>query len=435
MISFFRGMLLLWIFFCGISVASEGADWSRLDVLENSLERYVEEGRLAGGVLYIGHNGKTVFHKAFGWQDIERSIPMATTSLHRIASQTKALTSVAVMILQERGHLLINDPLGKYFPEWLLTTVAVADDNEKLGYRTETAKRPITIRDLLNHTAGINYGSLGASQGGDTGVVGLAWREWQQAGFDGWYLAGGAGDLRAKVRLMALLPQAAHPGEAFVYGYSTDILGALIEHITGETLEAFLTDNVFQPLEMHDTYFFVPKAQAERLTTVYGSGLDGLIRLPEAQEDIDSQEFYRGQGHYLEEHLDNQRTYAGGHGAVSTAEDYGKFLEMLLLKGRRNNQRIIGRKSVELMTVNHLTPDVEFRLGSGFGLGFNIIDDLGQRGQLGSEGSYGWGGAYHSIYWVDPQENLVVSYMTQLIPALNVDDHAKVRALIYQALD
>jgi CubicO group peptidase (beta-lactamase class C family) len=160
-----------------------------------------------------------------------------------------------------------------------------------------------------------------------------------------------------------------------------------------------------------------------------------LIRLPEAQEDSEAQQFYRGQGHYLKRQLNSVRSYSGGAGAVSTAEDYSKFLEMLRLNGRYKNGRILGRKSVELMTINHLAPDVEFRPGSGFGLGFNVVTDLGLKGQLGSEASYGWGGAYHSIYWVDPRENLIVSYMTQLIPANNIDDHARIRALIYQAID
>ena len=430
-----KSLIFLFIFLGGNSVAGEGTDWSRLEVLERSLQKDVKEGRLAGGVLYIGHNGKTVFHKAFGWQDIEAGIPMTTSSLHRVASQTKALTSAAIMILQERGHLLISDPLGKYFPEWSATTVAIADENEELGYRTEPAKRPITIRDLLTHTAGVNYGALGSSRGADRGVIGIAWREWQRAGFEGWYFAGDAGGLREKVRLMASLPQVAHPGEAFVYGFSTDILGALIEHISGQTLQVFLSNNIFQPLQMYDTYFFVPALQAARLTTVYGSTTKGLIRLPEAQEDSEAQQFYRGQGHYLERQLNSVRSYSGGAGAVSTAEDYSKFLEMLRLNGRYKNGRILGRKSVELMTINHLAPDVEFRPGSGFGLGFNVVTDLGLKGQLGSEASYGWGGAYHSIYWVDPRENLIVSYMTQLIPANNIDDHARIRALIYQAID
>lgn len=435
MSNFYKIFVLVFAFTGDTFAADKTNDWSRLDALERSLQEDVEQGRLAGSVLYVAHNGRTVFHKAFGWQDVEKSIPMSTASLHRIASQTKALTSVAVMILQERGRLLISDPLGKYFPEWSATTVAIKDTNNELGYRIEPAKRPITIRDLLAHTAGVNYGWIGASFGADRGVLGVVREAWREKGFEGWYFSGDNGNMREKIRLMASLPQAAHPGEAFVYGYSTDILGALVEQISGQNLERFLTENVFLPLNMKDTFFFVPDDKASRLTTVYGASPEGLVRLPDADALTNSASFFYGQGHFLRKTQNQDRSYSGGSGAVSTAADYGKFLEMLINDGTFRGKRILGRKSVELMTTDHLSPGVEFRPGAGFGLGFNIVRDIGQKGVMGSNGSYGWGGAYHSIYWVDPAENLVVSYATQLIPAGNIDDHEKIRALIYQALE
>ena len=178
---------LIWMLAAVSAVAAPGVDSRRLAVLENSLDQYVEDGRLAGGVLYVSRHGETVLHKAFGWQDRESSIPMNTRSLHRIASQTKAFTSVAIMLLQERGALLISDPLSKYFPEWGDLKVAVADSDADLGYRLEAATRPITIRDLLTHSAGINYG------------WGVAQAAWQEADILGWYFAGDRESMRDKV--------------------------------------------------------------------------------------------------------------------------------------------------------------------------------------------------------------------------------------------
>ena len=406
------------------ALAASGVDAQRLAVLDATLDQYVQNGQLAGGVLYVSRHGEQVMHKAFGWQDREQSIAMNTRSLHRIASQTKAFTSVAIMLLQERGALLISDPLSKYFPEWAKTSVAIADSDANAGYRVEAAQRPITIRDLLTHTAGVNYG------------WGTALSAWQQAGIVGWYFAGDQESMRDKVRRMAALPHAAQPGEQFVYGYNTDILGALVEHLSGQNLEDFLRQQLFGPLQMRDTYFFVPPEQRARLSAVYAMTDSGLQRQPTVQlAAANPENFFYGQGHYLQGQVAGARSHSGGAGAVSTAADYARFLEMLRRGGELDGVRILGRKSVELMTTNHLSAEVEYaRPGSGFGLGFNVLMDVGQAGQLGSVGSYGWGGAYHSTYWVDPQEGLVVSYVTQLIPATGLDDQTKIRALIYQAL-
>ena len=415
-------LVVVGLFYASAVAADNGVDPSRLAILERTLDNYVQNDQLAGGVLFVSRHGKTIMHRAFGWQDKEQAIPMNTRSLHRIASQTKAFTSVAIMMLQEQGALLISDPLSKYFPEWADTTVAIADDSQPSGYRIVPADRPITIRDLLTHTAGINYG------------WGTAQAAWQQAGIVGWYFAGDEESMRSKVRRMAALPQAAQPGSAFVYGYNTDILGALVEHLSGQNLGEFLRQHLFVPLQMRDTYFFVPASEQSRLSVVYASTAAGLQRQPSAA-DADADNFYFGQGHYLQGQVSGSRSYSGGAGAVATAADYARLLEMLRRGGELDGVRILGRKSVELMSVNHLAPSiVDNRPGSGFGLGFNVVTDLGQTGQLGSVGSYGWGGAYHSTYWIDPEEALVVSYVTQLIPAQGIDDHAKLRTLLYQAL-
>lgn len=405
------------------AAAEHGMDVERLDVLTAALDDYVADGRLPGGVLHISRRGEVVLEHAFGYQDLENNIRMRPDSMHRIASQTKAFTSVAVMMLQEDGKLLIGDPVGKYLPEFMETTVAVPDADAESGYRIQPADRPITIRDLLTHTAGIGYGFAGASEA------------WAEAGIVGWYFAGDEESLRDKVARMASLPQEAQPGARYVYGFSTDVLGALVEVVSGMSLGDFLKMRLFEPLDMQDTYFFVPLDEAFRFATVYGESDGGLVRLPKAGEGDGN--FFHGQGHYL---VGPKQSHSGGAGAVSTARDYARFLEMLRAGGTLDGVRILGRKSVEKMLVNHLPADVGVCFGDtfcypgGFGLGFLITEDLGASASPRSVGSYGWGGAYHSVYWVDPAEEMTVVYLTQLIPASNVDDHDKIAALIYQAI-
>ena len=239
-----------------------------------------------------------------------------------------------------------------------------------------------------------------------------------------WHFADRTEPIRETVKRIALLPFDAQPGEQWVYGYNTDILGAVIEQISGKPLDMFLQDAIFEPLDMRDTHFYLPRVKEDRLTVVYSSTAEGgLERAPDPGHMV-------GQGAYLN---GPRISFSGGAGLLSTARDYSRFLQMTLNGGVLNGRRILSRKTVELMTVDHLG-NVEFRAGEGFGLGFSIVTDLGARGKLGSLGEYGWGGAYHSTYWVDPKEELVVVYLTQLRPAIDVDDLDKLRALIYQAL-
>lgn len=383
----------------------------RLERLSTVLHAYVEDGRLPGGVVLIARRGQVAHLEAFGQRDIEAGSRMHEEDIFRIASQTKALVSVGVMMLQEEGRLLLTDPVGKYLPEFMETTVAVSTEEEG-AYEIEEAERPITIRDLLTHTAGIGYGN------------GVAADRWEEAGITGWYFADRNEPIRATVSRMADLPFDAQPGEEWVYGYSTDILGALIEEVSGTTLDEFLRTRLLDPLGMEDTHFYLPESKRDRLAVVYSLEESGrLERAPDPGGMV-------GQGAYVE---GPRRSYSGGAGLLSTAADYARFLQMLLNEGELDGTRILSRKSVELMTVDHLD-DVEFGAGEGFGLGFYVVKDVGARGVPGSVGEFGWGGAYHSTYWVDPEEELVVVYFTQVIPADNLDDHGKLRALIYQAL-
>lgn len=395
--------------------AVTGISAARLARISDLVQRYVDEGRIAGAVVQIRQDGRDVYSHAFGWRDKEARDPMRNDSIFRIASQTKALTSVAVMMLLEEGKLLLNDPVSKYLPEWTKTSVAVAKPGS--GYDVVPAKRAITIRDLLTHTAGISYGS------------GPAEKAWRDAGIYGWYFADRNEPVSAVVSRMAALPMAAQPGEKFVYGYNTDILGVIVEKLSGKTLAAFLDERLIQPLGMKDTSFYAPREKAGRLAIVYAAEAGGIRRVPDPGDWQDGT--YIGQGHYLS---GSRIAFSGGAGLLSTAADYSRFLEMLRRGGTLDGHRYLGRKSIELMVSNHLV-DIPYNPGMGFGLGFSVRTDVGKAGEPGSQGEFGWGGAYHSQYWVDPNERLTVVYMTQLLPAGDIDDHGKLRALIYQALN
>lgn len=281
------------------------------------------------------------------------------------------------------------------------------------GYDVVPAARPITLHDLLTQTSGIGYG------------YGVARDRWEAAGITGWYFANRDEPIAATVARMAALPFDAQPGEAFVYGYSTDILGVVIERASGQPLDTFLRERIFLPLRMPDTSFYLPSGKRDRLAAVYGIDESGdLVRAPDAGTGT-------GQGDYVE---GPRASFAGGAGLLSTAGDYARFLQMLLQGGTLDGVRVLSPKSVQLMTVNHTGDLYPWEEGVGFGLGVFVVTDLGERGTLGSVGEFGWNGAYHTASWVDPQERLVVVYLTQVIPATGLVDFDLVRAGVYSAI-
>lgn len=393
-----------------VQPADVGLSAERLERIDRVFTDFIEHEALPGAVVLVARDGGVAYLEAFGVRDREAGHAMTTDAIFRIASQTKALVSVGIMILQEQGRLLIGDPLSRYIPEFGETTVAVPRDDG--GYDVVPADRPITLRDLLTHTSGIGYG------------YGPARDRWAEAGIQGWYFADRDEPIGRTVERMAPMPMDAQPGERFVYGYSTDILGVVIERVSGMSLDEFLRDHILEPLGMEDTHFYLPADKRDRLATVYmRTDSTGLSRAPEEGTMM-------SQGAYVD---GPRRSFSGGAGLLSTARDYARFLQMLLNGGELDGTRILSPGTVALMTTDHIG-DRFGQPGMGFGLGFDVVRDVGRRGVPGSVGEFGWGGAYHSVYWVDPVENLVVVYLAQVIPARFLDDHGRLRALVYQAI-
>jgi len=391
---------------------TNGFDPARLTRIDSALQRAVDRAEIGGAVALVLRDGQTVYERAFGWADREANRRMTTDAIFRIASQTKALTSVAIMSLVEEGKIALNDPVSKFLPAFGQTTVAVHTDT---GRAIVPARRRITIRDLLTHTAGISYGTDSLISG-MYAAAGLG----PAAGF-GWYTADKNESICLTMERLALLPFVAQPGERFVYGYNTDILGCIAERVAGASLDEVIRTRITGPLGMKDTYFFLPTEKRGRLTAVYASGAD--MKVARATDGP------RGQGNYVD---GPRRSFSGGAGLLSTARDYARFLQMLLNGGALDGARILGPKTVALMTTNQ-TDTLYSRTGQAFGLGFSIVERPGADGRVESEGTFGWGGAYGSTYNVDPKERLVLVFMMQLLPSRS-DIGAKFPMLVYQAL-
>jgi CubicO group peptidase (beta-lactamase class C family) len=343
--------------------------------------------------------------------DVEAGIPMREDAILRIASMSKAITSVAVMMLYEEGRFRLNDPVSKYMPAFSRQIVAVAPPAGSppgTPYGTEPAKRPITIRHLLTHTAGLTYGD------------GPAAAEYKAAGLSGWYFADKDETIAEAIDRLATLPLHGHPGESWQYGYATDVLGRFVEVVSGMPLDRFLEERIYRPLGMVDTCFFLPPEKAERLAPVYGYDGGKLVK----NETSATTDYIHGP----------RKCFSGGAGILSTAHDYGRFLQMLLNRGELDGVRILSPKTVDLMHANH-TGDKYRRDTDAFGLGFWVIDDLGFYGELGSEGAYGWGSAYYPQYLIDPEERMVAMLLTQLRPSGGLDLNQRFKVLLYQALN
>jgi CubicO group peptidase (beta-lactamase class C family) len=400
------------------SAASAGATRAgfsveRLKRVDALLQRYVDQNQLAGAVALVLRDGQPVYERAVGWSDKEGGRRMAMDTVFRIASQTKAITSTAVLQLMEEGKIGLADPVSKWVPAFANTTVQVVGPN---GPSVVPAKRAITVRDLLTHTAGISYGTEPrvAAAYEAKGLGPAAGR--------GWYFADKDDGVCPSIEKLATVPFVAQPGEEWVYGYNTDILGCIVERASGQSLEAFVKARITGPLGLTDTNFFLPAAQKARLATVYSSGPAPSLAITRTAEGAS------GQGHYVD---GPRRSFSGGAGLLSTARDYARFLETMRLGGALDGVRILSPRAVQLMTTNQVGT-LHSATGLGFGLGFETTDRYGANG-MDSVGSFGWSGAYGTTYRVDPEARLVMVLMIQLMPNAT-DIRTTFPTAVYQAL-
>lgn len=378
----------------------------RLERLNDLFRAGVDGGDLAGAATLIARRGRTAHLGTFWMAHREQRRPVAADSLFRIASMTKPITSVAAMMLVEEGGVVLNDPVERYLPEFSDSKVLEPAGDEG-AFRLVEPKRPMTVRHLLTHTSGLTYG-----QG-----HGLLDSYYRVANFSGSF--GGPETLAASVARLGRVPLLCHPGERWEYGYSTDVLGRLVEAVSGLDLAEFFQTRIFDPLGMADTHFFLAPEKVARLARVYTKAEAGGLEWFPAEYP------YEGPSAYL----------SGGAGLTSSILDYARFLQTMLDRGALNGERILGPRTVDLMTNNHVGEVVTTHgPGYGFGLGFDVHTDPGLSGSPKSAGSYAWGGYWHTGFWVDPAADLFVITMAQIIPADHLQTGDKVPHLVYQAL-
>ncbi|HKD57457.1 MAG TPA: serine hydrolase domain-containing protein [Hyphomicrobiaceae bacterium] len=388
----------------------------RIERIEGWMRRQVSGERLAGIEVLINRRGHTVFHRWHGKRDVARKADATPETIYRLYSMTKPLTAVAIMMLYEEGRFQLDDAIRQYVPEFAHQRVFTGG-----GYgavMTEPALRDITFRDLLTHTSGLTYAFMQATP------VDAIYRAQKLE------LPGSLEPLGDVVGRVAKVPLIAQPGTQWNYSISFDVLGHLVAIISGRPFDEFLRDRLLRPLEMADTEFFVPTDKVNRFAANYERGPDGRPRL---LEDPQTSRF-----------LQPPKALSGGGGLVGTARDYMRFCLMLLNRGAHGSTRLLGRKTVELMTTNHLNGDMAAMgqprfaesnyHGIGFGLGFSVMLDPAKAQIVGSRGEYAWGGMASTAFWVDPQEEMAVVMMTQLTPSSTYPIRRELRVLAYQAI-
>jgi CubicO group peptidase (beta-lactamase class C family) len=399
-----------------------GLSAARLDRVGKWMHRWVDSGRLAGMVTVVMRRGELAFAETAGKADLERNRPMRPDSIFRIYSMTKPLTSTAIMMLYEEGRFQLDDPISKFIPGFANPRVYAGGSRGKID--SVPAEREINFRDLLTHTSGLTYGFM------ESNPVDALYRA-----KDGVDFQTADSSLKQVVEKLATFPLIAQPGKAWNYSVATDVLGYLVEVISGQPFQVYLKDKVLKPLGMVDTDFHVPADKHERFAANYQAGAsnaNGAGKL----ELIDDP----GKSRYL----NPRKVNSGGGGLVSTASDYLRFCKFMLNKGELDGVRLLGRKTVELMTMNHLKGDMadmgmprfseSTYYGIGFGLGFSVMIDPAKAHILGTRGEYAWGGAASTAFWCDPQEDMAVVMLTQLMPSSTYPIRRELRVLTYQAI-
>jgi CubicO group peptidase (beta-lactamase class C family) len=390
---------------------TSGFSLVRLGRIDSSLTDWVNRQWMNGAVVMIARSGKIVYYKAFGYKDIESKSLLLKDDIFRIASQTKAITSVAAMMLYEEGKFLLDDPVSKYLPSFSNEQVLDKFNASDSSYTTVPAKRQIKIRDLLTHTSGIGYAQIGGKEANS-----IYSKSHLMAGF---YVKDDK--LLDAMNRLGALPLMHQPGEKWTYGLNLDLLGCLIEQWSGMTLDEFFRKRIFEPLNMKDTYFNLPKEKGSRLVNHYLEAAGHFTK--------QSQAFSVDMNYPL-----IQKTYfSGGAGLSSTIYDYAIFLQMLLNKGEYDGKRLLSANVVRMMTMNQIG---DLNLDEDkFGLGFRITTDQSSRLFPNQSGTFGWGGAFSTAYWVDPSEKMILLIYRQMWGSHGGELDDKFRVLVYQALN
>lgn len=389
-----------------------GLSTQRLHRIDALMQAYIDQQKFAGITTVVARHGQIAHFECFGRRNLETNQPMEPDTLLRLCSMTKLITTVAVLMLYEEGRLQLEDPVAGFIPG--VAGMKVWHEATAGGLQLVEQERAMTIRDLLTHTAGIPYGS---PNGSAVEVL------YEQAG-----LTADHRSLQEMVQALVELPLVCQPGSRWRYGLAHDVLGYLVELISDMPFDVFLEQNIFGPLGMQDTCFTVPAEKHARFAAVYGPAEGGgLVR-------VDTPDVNR--------YLQPRRFLDGGGGLVSTATDYLRFAQLLLNGGELDGTRLLGRKTVELMTRNQLPAAllpfepgaVEFERGFGFGLGVRVLLDAAASGVLGSEGEYGWGGAANTVVWIDPKEEMICLLMPQFMPGWYYPIDRQFKVLSYQAI-
>jgi CubicO group peptidase (beta-lactamase class C family) len=395
-----------------------GLSSERLKRIETFIQdKYIASGKLPCAQVQVWRRGQLAYQTVLGSADVERGTPLKADSLFRIYSMTKPVTSVAFMMLVEEGLVALDDPVHRFIPAWRDLGVFQAGVAE--AFQTKKVAEPMRVLDLLRHTAGLTYGFQQRTN------VDAAYRKLKLDGIDS------DGGLQEFVDRLGTVPLEFSPGEAWNYSVATDVLGYLVEKISGQPFDVFLKERIFDPLKMIDTGFFVPESQRARFPACYALTPSGKVVL---QDDPTKSRF-----------LSDPSVKSGGGGLVSTADDYMRFCRMLLNGGELDGARLLSPKTIKLMTMNHLPGGQELVQASkslfseavfeglGFGLGFAVTVDQARTKNIGSLGEYFWGGMASTAFWVDPVEDLAVVFMTQLMPSSAYPIRRELRTLVYSA--
>lgn len=392
------------------SPGEAGFSEERLSRIDQMLEQHVKAQHIPGAVALIVRHGKIVYYKAFGYSDVEKKTSLKKDDIFRIASQSKAITSLAVMMLWEEGKFLLDDPVSKYIPEFKNPKVLKSFNKADSSFASEAANREITIRQLLTHSSGIDYAVIGSPE-----FKAIYAKAGVPSG-----IGNDSHQLGEKMKILGGLPLKHQPGERWTYGLNTDVLGYLVEIWSGMSFDQFLKTRIFEPLGMGDTFFYLPKSKQNRLVALHGNKDGKVFKMKTPPYDAFDPDYPALKGTY----------FSGGAGLSSTVEDYAKFLQLFLNGGEFNGSRLLSRKTVELMLTDQLP-----HLDNDFGLGFGLETARNDYDSPESIGSFSWGGAFSTQYWADPKEDLLGLIYTNIYnnPYGSISETFKV--LTYQAIN